>query len=257
MNLDINQLLLYINKLSDTDKKYLMSNLEESENISINSGSSIITKVRKEVFREDDINCPHCQSKNITGYGNYRGRKRYHCKRCLKKFNEHTGTVVAHIHNLDKWLAYINAMETAPSLRLLAKKIGICLDTSFNWRHKILKSLKIQGYKKLKGIAEADETFFRYSEKGKRNITKRKVHKRGGRASKAGINDEQVAVITALDRKNHSIVEVACRGRITSSKINEKIGDWLDKENLVLCTDSHRSYVSFAKKSGIYIAHQN
>ena len=251
MDADIAQLLIHINKLSEKDKRYLILNIKSDATIPLQQGASIITELRREIFKEEDLKCPHCQSKNFIGFGNYKERKRYRCKECQRTFNEHTGTAVAYIHNMDKWVSYICEMQTSPTLRVLSKKIGICLDTSFNWRHKILKSLKIQGYKKLRGITEADETFFRYSEKGNKKIIGRKTHKRGGKASKAGINKEQVAVITALDRKNHSVVEVACRGRITSAKINEKIGVWLDPKDLVLCTDSHRSYESFSKKSEI------
>ncbi len=251
MKVEINKLLIQINKLSEMDKRSLISKIQCDTGIPVQQGPSIITEFRRKIFKEKDIKCPHCESKNIIGFGNYKERKRYRCKACQRTFNELTGTAVAYIHNLDKWISYIKAMETSPSLRALAAEIGISLDTSFNWRHKILKALKVQGYKKLNGITETDETFFLYSEKGNKKITGRKARKRGGKASKAGINEEQVAVITALDRKNHFIMEVACRGRITSAKINEKIGAWLELKDLVLCTDSHRSYESFSKKYGI------
>jgi hypothetical protein len=52
-----------------------------------------------------------------------------------------------------------------------------------------LKAPKALKATKLQGIVEADETFFLYSEKGKRNLT-RKPRTRGGKAEKCGLSAE-------------------------------------------------------------------
>ena len=89
--------------------------------------------------------------------------------------------------------------------------------------------------------------FFLYSEKGNKAIEERKPRKRGGKASKAGINDEHVAVIVSTDRNKQPIIEVAGRGRITSNQIDACLGMWIGDKASVLCSDSHRSYENFAK----------
>ena len=89
--------------------------------------------------------------------------------------------------------------------------------------------------------------FFLYSEKGSRSIEGREPRKRAGKASKAGINDEHVAVIVSTDRNKKPIVEVACRGRISTAQIETCLGKWVGENASVLCTDSHRSYERFAK----------
>ncbi len=114
--------------------------------------------------------------------------------------------------------------------------------------HKILSALKDVGSVKMEGIVEADETFFLFSEKGNRKIQNRKPRKRGGKATKRGINDEHIAVIVSSDRHGEFIAEVAGRGRLTTKQIDDKIGKWIGKEVDVICTDSHRSYDGFAKK---------
>ena len=93
--------------------------------------------------------------------------------------------------------------------------------------------------------------FFLFSEKGDKSIEGRKPRKRGGKASKAGINDEHVAVIVSTDRNKQPIIEVAGRGRISAKQIDTCLGKWIGDNASVLCTDSHRSYESFAKNKNL------
>ncbi|GAA4851809.1 hypothetical protein GCM10023310_33260 [Paenibacillus vulneris] len=73
--------------------------------------------------------------------------------------------------------------------------------TLFYWRHKILSALKQIPTEAFQGIVEMDETYFLFSEKGKRNITERKPRKRGGKAKYRGISNDQVCVLVARDRQ--------------------------------------------------------
>jgi transposase-like protein len=207
-----------------------------------------LIEIRKSHQEKNGFGCPHCSSDNIVGHGNYMSRKRYKCKDCQKTFNELTGTSVDKLHKKDVWKTYIGCISRGLSLRAAAKECQITFRTSFLWRHKILSALKDIGCTKMEGIIEGDETFFLFSEKGNRNIQGRKARKRGGKATKAGINNEHVAVIVSTDRHGDFIAEVAGRGRITANQIDDKIGMWLGDNAEILCTDSHRSYESFAKK---------
>ena len=81
----------------------------------------------------------------------------------------------------------------------------------------------------LTGIAEADETFFLYSEKGSRLISKsRKPRKRGGKAKTAGISADQVPVVVGKDREGNLIVGVAGRGRVSAKDIEKVLEDHID-----------------------------
>ena len=62
------------------------------------------------------------------------------------------------------------------------------------------------------GIVEVNETYFLYSEKGKRDISDRKPHKRGGKSKHRGISHEQVCVLVARDRTKAKVSKVACMG---------------------------------------------
>jgi len=59
-----------------------------------------------------------------------------------------------------------------------------------------------------------DETYFLFSEKGKRNISDRKPRKRGGKAKYRGISNDQICVLVARDRQKMTFSGVLGRGRI-------------------------------------------
>ena len=73
----------------------------------------------------------------------------------------------------------------------------------------------------------------------------RPPRKRGGSASKRGINNEQVAVIVTADRDRELDLSVARFGRIKKIDIERAIGPRVSKET-ILCSDSHVSFKGFA-----------
>lgn len=81
-------------------------------------------------------------------------------------------------------------------------------------------------FDQFEGIVEMDETYFLYSEKGKRKVEGRKARKRGGASSQRGISKEQVYVLVARDRQ-----------KLTPAN--------------VLCTDAWRAFMTYAKEKGL------
>lgn len=243
---NLSELLSTIKLLPKEEQEQLVRSINKNLEDTPDSVAKMV-EIKHNLQQKEKFVCPHCSSENIIGHGNYNGRKRYKCQTCSKTFNDLTGTAVSHIHKVDEWKSYITCVANNMTLREAAKQVGISLKTSFLWRHKIIGAFKDMGCTKLEGIIEGDETFFLYSEKGSKDIEGRKSRKRGGKASKAGINDEHVAVIVSTDRNKQPIIEVACRGRISSAQIEECLGKWVGEKASVLCTDSHRSYEGFAK----------
>ena len=117
--------------------------------------------------------CVHCGSDAIRGHGTYKHYRRYLCVSCKKTFTDITKTCIAHLQKRDQFRQYIVCMIHGMSLRKAAKQTGVCLKTAFDWRHKILHALKMNPHQQLRGVTEADETFFRYSEKGSLNCPAR------------------------------------------------------------------------------------
>lgn len=94
---------------------------------------------------------------------------------------------------------FIECVIEGYSLRKCAEQLNgeVTHVTLFYWRHKILAALK----QIPQGIVEMDETYFLFSEKGKRNIAERKPRNRGGKAKYRGISNDQVSVLVARDRQ--------------------------------------------------------
>jgi len=201
------------------------------------------------------IDCPHCSSKSIKGHGQYNGRKRYKCCLCSKTFTQLTDTPISNTKYPEKWDDFVTCCIEGLSLRKTAEKLGIHVATAFKWRHKLMGAYVSD--QKLSGIAEADETFFLFSEKGSRTVSKRrKPRKRGGKSKSAGITDDQVPVVVGKDRNRSLIAGVAGRGRISAKDIEQIFEEHIEK-NTTLCTDAHPSFKAFAKANKIKFVQLN
>lgn len=195
------------------------------------------------------IGCPHCKSKSVRGNGQLNGTQRYVCKDCKKNFSETTGKFWYCIKKKDKVKKYLFCLLSGYSIRKSAKETGIAIQTSFDWRHKLLTSFSVISPDEFKGIVESDDLFFLHSEKGNKNLN-REARKRGGKSSKRGISDDQVAVIATCDRSGNKDFKVATKGRVGKADLERILTDKLDNAD-VLCSDSHRSYTAFAKGKGL------
>lgn len=195
------------------------------------------------------ITCPHCSAKRVRANGKLKGVQRYVCNGCKKNFSETTGKFWYNIKKKEKLNRYLFCLLSCYSIRKSAEETGISIQTSFDWRHKLLTSFSSVSVEEFQGIVESDDLFFAYSEKGGRHLG-RKPKKRGEKASKAGISDEKVAVVATCDRSGNKDFKVATRGRISKNDLDKILKGKLDKAE-VLCSDSHRSYGAFAKANSI------
>lgn len=199
---------------------------------------------RRDILDNKQGACPHCGHAKYVKFGIDKGAQRYKCKSCKRNFTEYTGTWMAGIHRKDKIDDYMVLMVEEKSLDKIKVELKINKKTAFDWRHKILSSLGETDKDSFNGITESDETFILFSEKGKKNLT-RKGRKRGGKAKRRGISNEQVAVIVTADRAGQHEMSVATLGRIKKSDIEKSIGRRICNKT-VLCSDSHVSYKGFA-----------
>jgi transposase-like protein len=203
----------------------------------------------KDIKQTKAVRCPHCASNRIRANGKLKGVQRYLCNGCKQNFSETTGKFWFAIKKKDKLNRYLYCLLSGYSIRKSAKETGISIQTSFDWRHKLLTSFSSVSVEEFQGIVESDDLFFAYSEKGNRNLN-RKPKQRGEKASKAGISDEKVAVIATCDCSVNKDFKVADRGRISKKDLDTTLKGKLDKAE-VLCSDSHRSYGAFAKANSI------
>ncbi len=69
-----------------------------------------------------------------------------------------------------KWQAYLRYMEQDMSIKQIAKEIGSSIQTSFDWRHKVLSSLNQLVPSQLSSEVECDELELALNNKGSRNM---------------------------------------------------------------------------------------
>ncbi len=111
--------------------------------------------------------------------------------------------------------------------------------TDTRHRFPAAKDLKAR---KLTGIVEADETYVPESRKGARNL-ERKARRRGGKASKRGLSDEQVPVLVVADRSGATVSAVL--PAVNADPLREVIAPVV-AEDIVLVTDGHRACLATA-----------
>jgi transposase-like protein len=193
--------------------------------------------------------CPRCHATAVCRYGKVSGLQRYRCQTCKRTFNALTGTSLARLRKKDKWLNFSDALVASQTLRQAATAIGVHRNTTLRWRHRFLQSIKDDRAPKLQGVTEADETYFLESQKGCRQL-KRPARRRGGKACKAGLSNEQVCVLVARDRTGQTLDWVTGRGQITKAQLGSVLQPVLASD-VLLVSDGNPTYRYFAQDKGI------
>ncbi len=190
--------------------------------------------------------CPKCGHDRIARWGKASGLQRYRCASCHVTFNALTGTPLARLRHKEKWLEYAQQLAEGQSLRNSAKVCGVHYNTTFRWRHRFLALPNAQKATTLVGIAEADETYFPESFKGRKHDMPRAPRKRGGTAEMPSA--EQIPVLICRDRAGSTadfILEKADKAHIEAALKPVLAGD------AVLCTDRARALDSAVREIGI------
>jgi transposase-like protein len=194
------------------------------------------------------VRCPHCESGRVIRNGHANGLQRYRCRECSKTYSALTGTPLNRLHKRGKWLDQAQALQTGQSLRAVAGALHIHLSTAHRWRHRFLALPKAILPAALTGIAEADETMFLLSFKGKRSGLGRKARKRGGKAAKRGLSQEQVPVLVARDRSGATMDCVL--DAMDTVTLSAALRPFVTKD-VVLCTDGSKALAGAARDLGI------
>ena len=229
------QIIELFNTLSSSEQQELLSKLSSD-------------KVQSQPIVGEVTSCPSCHDVRFVKDGNHKGHPRFKCKSCGRSFNALTGTAYQGINNLEKFDKYKTIMfeDGIITLEKMAKRVGISMQTAFDWRHKILSTLKPEVVD-FKGITEMDDVWFLYSQKGRKGL---KYSRKRGRSSHRGDNDFQVKMLVTADRTQTQDLSVVRIGRIKSSDINRKVGHRIGAE-CTLVSDKHGSIAAFAKQNDI------
>lgn len=236
------ELVSAINQLDHHQRTILATTLTEL------SDEPMVSELIETAF-ETKGSCPYCIHKENYRHGTANGLQRYRCKLCKKTFNALTGTPLAHLRHKAKWLDYLDAVAHSLTVRQAASDLDVHRNTTFRWRHRFLTWIKQDRPAVLHGITEADETYLLESHKGSRKLN-RKPRKRGGKASKRGISNEQVCILVARDRSKQTVDFVTGNGAITQAILTTNLKPILDADTL-LVSDSNPTYNAFCHAENI------
>lgn len=238
-----------INNLTTEQKRQLIIALQASIKETQQDDNEFLHEVRETKFNKGFV-CPHCEDTHVVRHGTYKGGKqRYRCRNCNATFSDMTNTPMSRTRYPDKWEPFIECMLNGYSLRKSADILGVSFVSLFYWRHKLLDALKKTNNTPFDGIVEMDETYFLYSQKGRKDLI-RKSRKRGGVAKKRGLSYEQVCVLIARDRSKHTVSKVSGVCAVETNSVNSIVGSLVSNEN-VLCSDGWRAYKSYASIKGM------
>ena len=209
---DFDQMLSQLDTLSAKQRHSLIEWLHCPEEI-----PDIVEHLEQSLH--DHLSCPHCEHDKIHRWGMSQGIQRYRCCGCHKTFTALTKTPLSGLRMRDRWMEYAQGMLQSEVLRSAAARCSIHLTTSFRWRHRFLKLAETLNAEALEGIVEADQTLFRESFKGKRNIDERPPRKRGNDKKK---DVHWISVLVARDRHKHEadfVLKVTVHSEAFCSKL--------------------------------------
>lgn len=129
-------------------------------------------KIQKLVQYTRSLCCPYCNSVSFIRRGKVKGIQRYLCKGCNRSFRDTSLTPMHHLHKKELVEKYLDAMEKGMSVRKSAEYVGVSKNTSFNWRHKLISSMRACPVSKCqKQVGGASIIRLPYSEKGRKKAS--------------------------------------------------------------------------------------
>ena len=191
--------------------------------------------------------CPHCGSTHFIKDGIYKGKQRYSCKECNRRFTVITGTITHWIKKPTKFKRFVNFMDKNinefNSIQSLCKIFKLSTQTAFDWRHKYLESINNNAVKFTNKV-QADDVNMDFSEKGRKG--KKNPRSRGGLKMR-GDHDYLAKVLVTIDSNNNLDLRLLKMGRVNAAELTTYYEDKMSKVK-ELETDEHGSFKPMAKK---------
>ena len=196
-------------------------------------------KLNEELRNTRPTVCPICRRADVRFIkkGIQASKQRYQCKGCGRKFTYDTKQITSNSHqSTDSWITVIEDTLSMTSLDETAEKIGVCHETAFNMRHKLLAYMEsmTESFALLDELVEADETYILESQKGVRCVD-RKPRKHGEGATKRGLSNELYCVCVATDRNNNLAATCVNRAKPSSDDLVNALASHIVPQSVLLC----------------------
>lgn len=196
--------------------------------------------------------CAHCQSEKLVRNGRRSGLQRWLCRDCGKTSNATSGTPLSRLRDKERFAAYAECMRQGMTIRATARELGMSLDKAFRWRHRFLENAVDHQPHKVSGLLEVDETYFRRSQKGSRQIQRAPRRRGGGRrgGSRGRDSDEWVPVLVGRVRGQPFTTDRVLE-RVTTEEVTDALSPVVKDTDTVVCTDGHAAYERVGDKLGV------
>ena len=228
-HIEFKQFLLGLSKLSRPQERILKEEIKRVDQKKI-VAKSLETPIR-------DLECYHCKSKDYIRWGYQSDLQRYKCKKCKKTFNSLSGSPLAKLKRKGHWLDYSKCLILGKTIRKSATICEISKSTSFRWRHRFLIASKFMDVDNFKGVVEFFDKKEKLSFKGSKNIPKKFID-----------NRPDITILYCKDRNNNS--KSLILNKFTLTNITNRLSSLL-KKDLLFCSDNHKIYHDFSKKSNL------
>ena len=202
--------------------------------------------------------CPRCGDTHIILNGKRKDVQNYKCKKCHKNFNEFTGTTIAYIKKKDLLKPFILLMLSGDSLYACSKTLHIAIQTTFDWRHKIIAALEAYTPQIYQGITEMMVIPKRFSRKGQ-GAKSKKIGQKGKitdpasnkkAESKEKGETQPLSLVAIGGRTSRFEIQIVQQGPIEIEKLNEQLNKKLNQVNK-LCIEDEEILKKFAGKKKI------
>lgn len=238
--------------MTHKDLQKTLQQLSEYQLNQISQTAMRFLALNQELADIEPKSCPCCgdQSARFIRKGYLRGKQRFQCKSCGRKFTYDSKQLTSNSQQpVESWLVVLEDTLSLQSLNSTAEKIGVCHSTAFHMRHKLLVYLEeaVAASAPLEVLIEADETYMPESQKGTK-VTQRKPRRHGESSGKRGLSNEQMCVCVATDRDNHVIARCVNRAKPSSENLVEALASHIAGESVLLC-DGAASYNLLAEKT--------
>ena len=134
------------------------------------------------------------------------------------------------------------------TVRDAAGALGVAVSTAFRLRHRFLQAVQAHQPHQVSGLLEADETYFRQSQKGSRKMT-RPSRGRGGKATPKGSARDLVPVLIGRVRGTRQVSDSVLTA-MTAAQAEDALRDVVGPDTL-LCTDGSGALRTAATKLGV------
>ncbi len=209
-----NQILEEFSSLPPTEKERFIEDLiDQWEN---DEGQMACVIKELEETRISLPSCVHCKSDKTLRRAKIKGIQRYSCKSCGKYWMATQGTSLSGLRKKSLWQNYIKAFLRGLSIRKAALEVGVCIQTSFRWRHRLLSSISCYLPQSIGGIIESTDFPMPFSRKGERGINTTN--------KESGTSPDQINIIMSVCRgKPESLSSVIKASSLNEEQINKAI----------------------------------